>query len=400
VFLVARFFPLYEHAAGAQNTVALIGGFTAVFAASMGLVASDIKRVLAYSTVSQLGYMMFALGVGAYVPAVFHLFTHAWFKAMLFLGSGSVHHASGTFNMRYMGGLRKHMPWTYWSMVIGSLSLAGIFPLSGFWSKDEVLTHAAEAGTGVGAIVLILGFITAALTAFYMFRAVFMTFHGEFRGGGAKEREDLERERKLVPPGLEEPHLMESPWVMVGPIALLAGAAIFIGFIANPVVDIGVVPKHGMAEFLTGNRAVFPDHEAAVHAGAEPGFNFPVAVISSVLAVAGIAFSYAVYASKALLPEAVGARFKALYMLLYRKYFVDELYEGVIAARLFYRRLASELDRFDKSWLDNANTQVSGWTARIGRGLALGQNGQMQTYAAIMTIGIVIALVALVIWGG
>ena len=128
MFLVARFFPLFE-ASDAMTVVALIGGITAIFAASMGLVANDIKRVLAYSTVSQLGYMMFALGVGAYVPAMFHLFTHAWFKAGLFLASGSVNHASGTFNMQYMGGLRKYMPWTYWCMVICGISLVGLFPL-------------------------------------------------------------------------------------------------------------------------------------------------------------------------------------------------------------------------------------------------------------------------------
>ncbi len=400
VFLVARFFPLYEHAAGAQNTVALVGGFTAVFAASMGLVTNDIKRVLAYSTVSQLGYMMFALGVGAYVPAIFHLFTHAWFKAMLFLGSGSVHHAGGTFNMRYLGGLRKQMPWTYWCMVIGSLSLTGLFPLSGFWSKDEILSHAAEAGTGVGTIVLVLGFAAAIMTAFYMFRAIFMTFHGEFRGGGAKEREDLERALQPVPSGLESAHPAESPWVMVAPIALLAVAAVVIGFAANPFIDTGIVPRHGMAGFLTDNPAVFASHGAVIEAGGEPEFNFPVAIISSVLAVGGIVLAYAMYASKVLSPEKIGSSLKPVYDLLVRKYFVDELYEGVIVNRLFYRRLAFDLDRFDKSWLDNASAQVSGWTARLGRSLSLGQNGQLQTYAAVMTIGIVIALAAYVIWGG
>jgi NADH-quinone oxidoreductase subunit L len=399
VFLVARFFPLYEHAAGAQNTVALIGGFTAVFAASMGLVASDIKRVLAYSTISQLGYMMFALGVGAYVPAIFHLFTHAWFKAMLFLGSGSVHHAAGTFNMRYMGGLRKHMPWTYWSMVLGSLSLAGLFPLSGFWSKDEILSGAAGAGTGVGAIVLVLGLIAASMTAFYMFRAIFMTFHGEWRGGGAKEKEDLEHAGQPVPPGLEEARPRESPWVMAGPVALLAVLAVFIGFMANPVTDIGIVPKHGMAEFLTENPPVFPTHEAAVEAGAEPGFNWPVAIISTLLALAGIALAYAMYVSRVVSPERVGARLKALYTLIFRKYFFDELYENVFVSLLFYRRLAFDLDRFDKSWLDNANGQVSAWTARIGRGLAMGQNGQAQTYAAVMAAGLVLAIAAYLLWG-
>jgi NADH-quinone oxidoreductase subunit L len=138
VFLVARFFPIFEASETMMNVVILVGGFTALFAATMGLVATDIKRVLAYSTVSQLGYMMLALGVGAYSVAIFHLFTHAFFKALLFMGSGSVNHASGTFDMRYMGGLRKVMPWTYASFVIGGISLAGILPFAGGWSKDEV----------------------------------------------------------------------------------------------------------------------------------------------------------------------------------------------------------------------------------------------------------------------
>ncbi|MDA0232505.1 MAG: proton-conducting transporter membrane subunit, partial [Chloroflexi bacterium] len=139
-------------------------------------------RVLAYSTISQLGYMVMALGIGAYAPALFHLFTHAFFKAGLFLGAGSVHHASGTFNMRFMGGLRKDMKWTYWTMVIGRLSLAGLFPLSGFWSKDEILATAFERESGVGWVVLIAGLVAAFMTAFYMFRAIYMTFHGEYRG--------------------------------------------------------------------------------------------------------------------------------------------------------------------------------------------------------------------------
>ena len=183
VFLVARFFPLFLMSEVAMNTVAIIGGVTAIFAASMGLVANDIKRVLAYSTISQLGYMMLALGVGAYGPALFHLFTHAFFKALLFLGSGSVNHATGTFDMRYMGGLRKVMPWTYVTFLIGGLSLAGIFPLAGFWSKDEILAHAFGNSEPISQLVFWLALITVFMTAFYMFRVLFMTFEGEYKGG-------------------------------------------------------------------------------------------------------------------------------------------------------------------------------------------------------------------------
>ena len=189
IFLIARFFPLFD-VSNIMIYVALIGAVTSVFAASMGLVADDIKKVLAYSTVSQLGYMMFALGIGAYAPAIFHLFTHAFFKACLFLGAGSIHHASGTFNMKYMGGMRKVMPITYITMMVSSLSLAGLFPLSGFWSKDEILAHAAHQENILGYVVLILGLIAAFMTAFYMFRAIFLVFHGDWKGGGESEKKE------------------------------------------------------------------------------------------------------------------------------------------------------------------------------------------------------------------
>jgi len=179
VFLVARTFPLFEHSMEAMTTVAIIGGFTAIFAASIGLVMTDIKRVLAYSTISQLGYMMLGLGTGGVAIGIFHLFNHAFFKALLFLGAGSVNHATGTFDMRQMGGLRKVMPWTYATFVIASLSLAGVWPLAGFWSKDEILASSLASQP----ILFYLALITVFMTAFYMFRAIFMTFGGEYRGG-------------------------------------------------------------------------------------------------------------------------------------------------------------------------------------------------------------------------
>ena len=190
VFLVARFFPLFEHSADAMSMVAIVGAFTALFAATMGMASYDIKRVMAFSTVSQLGYMIAALGIGAYGVAIFHLFNHAFFKALLFMGAGSVNHATGTFDMRYMGGLRKVMPWTYWTVLIASLSLSGIFPFAGFWSKDEILIHAWRGGGSVDTVVFWLLIVAAFLTALYTFRMVYMTFHGEFRGGVEREMED------------------------------------------------------------------------------------------------------------------------------------------------------------------------------------------------------------------
>ncbi len=398
VFLIARFFPLFEHS-DAMTLVALIGGFTAVFAATMGLVANDIKRVLAYSTVSQLGYMMLALGVGAYAPAIFHLFTHAFFKAALFLGAGSVHHASGTFNMNYMGGLKKHMPRTYWGMVIASLSLAGLFPFSGFWSKDEILGHAAEVGTATGNIVLALGLVAALMTAFYMFRAIFLTFHGEWKGGGEKETADAEAAGEPLPVGNAHSHFGESPWLMVGPIMLLAVLAIGIGFFSNPLVDVGGIDKHAFAHYVTHNHDVFPTAEAAKHAGSSPEFNVMVAAISTVLAVAGIGLAYLMYIKGSISPTAMGARFQPIYNLMFRKYYFDEMYENVVVRKGFYKYVADALRWFDEHWIDNGNVHLSNWVSRIGKSGALIQNGQTQTYAVGMVIGVVAVVAAFLLWG-
>ena len=404
VFLIARFFPLFEHS-NVMTLVALIGGFTAVFAATMGLVANDIKRVLAYSTISQLGYMVMALGVGAYAPAIFHLFTHAFFKAALFLGAGSVHHASGTFNMKYMGGLKRHMPWTYWGMIIASLSLAGLFPFSGFWSKDEILGHAAEVGATTGNIVLALGLIAALMTAFYMFRAIFLTFHGEWNGGGEKEEADAQLSGDPSPVGNAHSHLGESPWLMIGPVTLLAAISIFIGFFSNPVVDVGSIDKHAFAHFVTvENEDVFPvdedgGHKAADHAGAAPKFNFAVAGISSLLALSGIALAYAMYIKSSISPSSIGARFRPLYNLMFRKYYFDELYENLIVSKGFYKYLADALRWFDEHWIDNANIHLSNWVSRIGKSGVLIQNGQTQTYAVGMVIGVIAIATGFLLWG-
>lgn len=399
VFLVARFFPLFEYS-DMMTLVALVGGFTAVFAATMGLVANDIKRVLAYSTISQLGYMMLALGIGAYAPAIFHLFTHAFFKAALFLGAGSVHHAAGTFNMKYMGGLRRHMPWTYWSMIIASVSLAGLFPFSGFWSKDEILGHAAEVGTTTATIVLALGLIAALMTAFYMFRAIFLTFHGEWRGGGEREEEEAKAAGEPAPVGNTHSHLAESPWLMIGPVALLAALAIVIGFFSNPTVDVGPIDKHSFAHFVTvENEAVFPTEHAAVEAGSEPEFNFVIAGASTVLALAGVGLAYLMYLRGSISPASVGARLQPIYRLIFRKYYVDELYEDQLVRRGFYRYLTNGVRWFDEHWIDNANVHLYTWVSRIGKSGALVQNGQTQTYAVGMVIGVIVIVAGFLLWG-
>ncbi|MCH7625458.1 MAG: NADH-quinone oxidoreductase subunit L [Chloroflexi bacterium] len=370
VFLVARFFPLFELSATAMNTVALIGGFTAIFAASMGLVMNDIKRVLAYSTISQLGFMMLALGVGAYGAAIFHLFTHAFFKAMLFLGSGSVNHATGTFDMRYMGGLRKVMPWTYITFLIGSLSLSGIFPLAGFWSKDEILAHAFMKGDLVGTVVFWFALIAVFMTAFYMFRALFMTFEGEFRGGA--EADPNEDDHGGV-------HLAESPFTMVLPLVVLAVPSVIIGYLVNPFTDLGVVPIHWLTHFFDQNPAVH------VEVGE---FNMTLAIVSSAVALAGITLAFLMYKVRVISPDAVGRNLQTIYQLLSRKYYMDELYEDLIVRRMFYGGLSRAFDWADRSIVDKIARGSGSFGAWVGEPIRQLQTGQLQSYALAISVGI------------
>ena len=364
VFLVARFFPLFEVSAAAMNTVAIIGGGTALFAASMGLVMNDIKRVLAYSTMSQLGFMMLALGVGAYGAAIFHLFTHAFFKALLFLGAGSVGHASGTFDMRYMGGLRKVMPWTYATFLIAGLSLAGIFPLAGFWSKDEILAHAAGGGA-VGQLVFWLAILAVFMTAFYIFRALFMTFEGDFRGGAKADPEP-------TPDGAEV-HLAESPRVMVGPLVVLGVASVAAGFIVNPTIDLGIISPHWLTHFLG------VDAES---------FNWSVAIFSTLLSLAGIALAYLMYVSRHVSTERLGQTLRPAYVLLSRKYYFDEAYERFLVGSAFYDGVARFLDWLDKSVVDGVVRLVDRLGGNVGRAVAQLQTGQLQGYGVAISIGV------------
>ena len=384
VFLVARFFPLFEASVTAMNAVAVIGAFTALFAASMGLVMNDIKRVLAYSTVSQLGYMMLALGVGAPGIAIFHLVNHAFFKALLFLGAGSVNHATGTFDMRYMGGLRRVMPWTYVTFVIASLSIAGIFPLAGFWSKDEILAHTLERGGLIGPLVLVMGLVAAFMTAFYMFRAIIMTFHGEFKGGAeAAAHGDGQSS------GEHRVHLAESPWVMVLPMLLLAVPAVLSGFLMNPLSQgwgLGVIPVHWLTHFVAPNILALE-------------FDIALAMYSSAIAVAGILVAYMVYQARRPTPQQASRVWGPAYTLAVRKYYMDELYEDVVVARSFYRRLCAFLDWFDRTVVDGI-VEFAGWFSRnIGQVIARSQTGQAQAYGVGISVGVVVILVAYLLWG-
>ena len=374
VFLVARFFPLFEMSDVAMDAVAVIGGVTALFAASMGLVMNDVKRVLAYSTISQLGFMMLALGVGAYGAAIFHLFTHAFFKALLFMGAGSVNHTTATFDMRYMGGLRKIMPWTYWTFLIGALSLAGIFPLAGFWSKDEILAHAQNGGGVVSQIVFVLAIIAVFMTSFYIFRALFMTFEGRFKGGAESDPEAADDAGAV--------HLGESPWVMVAPLTILGVAAVVAGFLANPITDLGIIPIHWLSHLLSQG----PVHEAA------PSFDIPLAAISSAVAAAGIVLAYLMYGSGMVSPRRLGAKLRVPYRVLSRKYYFDEAYEDYLTVRVTYRWTAGALDWADKAIIDGAVRMIDRVGRNVGRAIAQVQTGQLQGYGVAISVGILVLL--------
>ena len=384
VFLVARLFPIFEASESAMNLVAITGGVTAVFAATMAMTSNDIKRVVAYSTISQLGYMMLALGIGAYTAAVFHLFNHAFFKALLCLGAGSVNHVAGTFDMRFMGGLRKVQPWTYGMFVVAALSLAGVFPLAGFWSKDEILAEAFHNGDVVSRVVFVLAMAAVFMTAFYIFRALFMTFHGEFRGGVGQKAEEAalpdsemvltaDEEEKIAEGG--HAHMAESPLVMVLPMGALAVLAVVSGFVANAPFKLLTIPKHWIREFLV---APLGHPEPAEFIGW-------VAVLSIVLALAGVGLAWAVYGAKKIAPEQV--TYRPLYQLTMRKYYMDDLYERFIVGQVFYRYGAGLLDWFDKVFVDGVSDNI-GWFGRnIGRGVSAIQNGQVQAYGTAFTVG-------------
>ena len=369
VFMVGRMYPLFEHSTQALTTVAVIGGFTAIFAATMGLVMFDIKRVLAYSTISQLGYMMLGLGTGGVAIGIFHLFTHAYFKALLFMGSGSVNHATGTFDMRLMGGLRKFMPWTYWTFVIGSLSLAGIWPLAGFWSKDEILISSLEHQP----ILFWLALITVFMTAFYMFRAIFMTFHGEYRGGATDEHG-------------EHSHPHESPRVMVMPLVILAFLAVVAGWWNV---------TGGFNEFMGAHG-----HEAA-HGFVEGFFHVfagGLPLISLLVALSGIFLAYAIYRAKWLSAESIGRFFGPIRNLVFRKYFFDELYEDVIVRNFLMKGLFRVFQVFDNSGVDGTVNGVAKGVTTSGKAVRHAQTGQLQLYGLFIGIGVLAIILSVFIF--
>ena len=365
VYLVARSFPLFEHAPEALTTVAIIGTITAFIAASMGLVMHDFKRILAYSTISQLGYMMMGLGVGSVVAGIFHLFNHAFFKAMMFLCAGSAHHAAHTYDIRKMGGLRRYMPITYWTMMIGSLSIAGIFPLSGFWSKDEILGEALGQGYP---IIYVFGLITAFMTAFYMFRLNFVAFHGEFRGG-----EPAEGEHGSGHHG--EHSLHESPAAMTVPLMILAVPSVVSGF-AN----------------LNGDFARFLGESGVIK------LHWDVIFTSSAVALLGILTAYLSYVAKVIPVDAIARTLPHIHGFLLNKYAMDDFY-GFIVEKVFLgiSRLAH---LFDQYIVDGIVDGVATLVTSFGGQVRQLQSGQVQGYALVIFVGVIAIVGGFLIFGG
>jgi len=347
VYMVARMNAVYQLAPFAMNAVAVIGAITAIFAASMALVQNDIKKVLAYSTISQLGYMFLALGVGAFAAGIFHLMTHAFFKALLFLGAGSVIHAmSGEQDIRKMGGLWEKIPITARTFGVATLAIAGIFPFAGFFSKDEILGQAFDRFF----LLWIIGFITAGMTAFYMFRLFFLTFIGYCRA-----------DEHVVK------HIHESPRPMVLPLMILAGFSVIGGWIGWPEVFggenrferfldpvlIGVMPETGTVKI-------------AHHAYAKE-----ILLMVASLAIVGLGFwlAYEFYCTKRVAPELVASRRPALYRLLLHKYYVDEIYDAAVVERT--KDLGTLLGRFDANVIDGVGVNGAGWLARFGSTLSM-----------------------------
>ena len=369
VYLVARSTPLFQAAGPALAIVGAVGALTAIFAATIALVQFDIKRVMAYSTVSQLGYMFLALGVGAPVAAIFHLATHAFFKALLFLGSGSViHGVGGEQDMRKMGGLRRKMPVTYWTMLLAGGALAALPPLAGFWSKDEIVGAAFTNGYP---LLWAVGVFTGALTAFYVTRALWMTFHGQ------------PRDRHLYD------HAHESPAIMTVPLVALAVGSAGVG------VALGFPPEGGFIHRFLAPVVEVAGHTAPEHVAVEYGPILALAAVSVVAGLVGIGVGLSMYARHRPDPSAVARAAGGLYTVLVNRYWVDELYDRrfVDAAKAF----AGATWAFDIHVIDGLVDRL-GWVATGAASLLRRtQTGVVGNYALSVMAGL---LAVLALYGG
>jgi NADH-quinone oxidoreductase subunit L len=350
VYMTARSWPLFIHAPAAMETTAIIGIATAFFAASIGLVQNDIKKVFAYSTVSQLGYMFVGVGSGAFSAGIWHLVTHAFFKALLFLGAGSVIHAlSGEQDLRNMGGLRKKTPWTFLTMMCAAVAIAGVPPFSGFFSKDAILVAAHHQFPWIYWV----GVVTAGMTAFYVFRAMFLAFFGDYRGHA-------------------HPH--ESPPVMWIPLAILAVLSLAGGILFK------------IPEFLS---SVFPAAEAPEDTS--------LMLISVAAGLIGIAAAWLVYVTRPALADALAGSFKLIYTALSNKYFVDEIYDATVVRPLVGGSREVLWKGIDAGLIDGSVNGVGARARNIGSMLRLLQSGNIRSYASWVLFGSVVVILAMAI---
>jgi NADH-quinone oxidoreductase subunit L len=353
VYMVARSSAIYLKAPAAMEAVAIVGLATAFFAATIGLAQNDIKKVFAYSTVSQLGYMFLGAGVGAFSAGIYHLVTHAFFKALLFLGAGSVIHAlGGEQDVRNMGGLRKKIPWTFWTMMCASVAIAGVPPFAGFYSKDAILAAADRHAPWMYWV----GVVTAGMTAFYVFRAMFLAFFGNYRG---------------------KSHPHESPFVMIAPLAVLAALSLAGGKLFN-------VP-----EFLA---PLFPLAQESNDIG-------PV-VVSVAFGLAGIALAWLFYVFKPGLPDQIAATFSGLYNLIYNKYFVDEIYDATVVTPVVAGSREVLWKGVDVAVIDGAVNGIANRARGMGGLLKRLQSGNIRSYAAWVLLGSVVLLFVMGVMGG
>ncbi len=382
VYMVARSHVIFERAPIALTVVAIIGTLTAFFSATIGIAQTDIKKVLAYSTVSQLGYMFMACGVGAFSAGIFHLMTHAFFKGLLFLGAGSVIHAvGGEQDMRKMGGLRSYIPITFFTMLIATFAISGIWPFAGFWSKDEILWKAYQANW----VYWFIGLVTAFITSFYMFRLLFMTFWGDYHGIHVDEHGHAHAAHGDADHGHGEPH--ESPMVMLAPLIVLAVLS-FIG---------GFVGYHNLFEHFLAPVFGTPEGASAAESGGSTELLFQV--ISVAVALLGAMLAWIFYVSKPYLPENIAETLGGLYRAVFNKYYVDELYAKIFVNPLVKGSTNVLWQGIDRSVIDNTVNDAADGARHVSDEVRHMQSGNLRSYAGWIAAGAAI-LIAYMVWLG
>ncbi len=382
VYMVARSHVIFERAPIALTVVAIIGTLTAFFSATIGVAQTDIKKVLAYSTVSQLGYMFMACGVGAFSAGIFHLMTHAFFKGLLFLGAGSVIYAvGGEQDMRKMGGLRSYIPITFFTMLIATFAISGIWPFAGFWSKDEILWKAYQTNW----VYWFIGLVTAFITSFYMFRLLFMTFWGDYHGIHVDEHGHAHAAHGDADHGHGEPH--ESPMVMLAPLIVLAVLS-FIG---------GFVGYHNLFEHFLAPVFGTPEGSSAAESGGSTELLFQV--ISVAVALLGAMLAWIFYVSKPYLPENIAETLGGLYRAVFNKYYVDELYAKIFVNPLVKGSTNVLWQGIDRSVIDNTVNDAADGARHVSDEVRHMQSGNLRSYAGWIAAGVAI-LIAYMVWLG